>query len=128
MALDGVESTWLEDARDDRAELETSRSRTNGWDVVYFAKRIWQVTSNDRHVTNALAGIVGTLTSAAGNRPSFLASMGQVELKEFVRIGQLIERRPGEIICRYGDHGESMFVILRGEVGVYNIENKIGRA
>lgn len=125
MALGGVESTWLEDARDDHAELKRSLGdKDSSWDVVYFAKRIWQVTSHDREVTNALAKIVRTLTSAAGSQQSFLASMRLSELSEFVRIGQLIERKPGEIICRYGDPGDSMFVILRGEVGVYNIENQ----
>lgn len=134
MALDGVESTWLEVARDDHAGLELSLGKVatkdtpavppNEWDTVYFAKRIWQVTSHDQQVTNALEKVVGRLTSAAGSERSFLASMDRRELSEFVRIGQLIERKPGEIICRYGDPGESMFVILRGEVGVYNIENE----
>lgn len=133
MTLGGLESAWVEE-RDDHTELDrrveqAKRDRNSaephtGWDVVYFAKRIWQVTSNDRHVTKALASIVRTLKSTTENRQSFLASMVLSELKEFVRIGQLIERKKGEIICRYGDPGESMFVIMRGEVGVYNIENQ----
>ncbi|MCR6486871.1 TIR domain-containing protein [Amycolatopsis sp. OK19-0408] len=127
MTISGVETAWLDNTLDDHAELTrrlSTRDRPSGWDVVYFAKRIWQVNSTDKHAKSALASIAGTLTSATGDRQGFLASMGHYELAEFVKFGQLIERRPGEVICRYGDPGESMFVILHGDVGIYNIENK----
>lgn len=124
LSLGDFRSTWLEEERSDHVELRKSLRESKGWEVLYFAKRIWQVNSKDKQVAAALEKTAGTLRPVTSDRMSFLASMLYEELAEFVRIGQLIERRPGEVICRYGDPGESMFVILRGEVGVYNIEGK----
>jgi CRP-like cAMP-binding protein len=120
MSFDGEESRWLDGGRNDQDALKVA----TGWDVLYYAKRIWQVNSKDKHVAPALERTAGTLRPPRGGQNSFLVSMRHEQLAEFLRIGQLIERRPGEVICRYGDPGESMFVILRGEVGVYNIEGK----
>lgn len=125
LSIGDFKSRWLEEERDDHRELwKNLREKSRGWDVLYFAKRIWQVNSKDKQVAAAVEQTAGTLGSVVGDRMSFLASMLYQELAEFLRIGQLIERQPGEVICRYGDPGESMFVILRGEVGVYNIEGK----
>jgi CRP-like cAMP-binding protein len=35
-----------------------------------------------------------------------------------LRVAQLVERGPNELICRSGDDGDMMFVLLSGEVGV----------
>ena len=125
LTINGFTSRWFESERDDHRELEKNLlEKSSGWDVLYFAKRIWQVNSKDKQVAAAVERTAGTLRSIPVDRTSFLASMLAQELAEFLRIGQLIERGPGEVICRYGEPGESMFVILRGEVGVYNIEGK----
>lgn len=40
-------------------------------------------------------------------------------LFEFVRESGLVERDEGDVICRYNDPSDNMFLILRGRVGVY---------
>lgn len=126
MSLGRYESSWI-DSQENEHELLRRRlddEQENGWNVLYHAKRIWQVNAKDEAVAAALERIAPRLKSGDPERRSFLELLRQEELAEVLKLGQLVERRPGEPICRYGDPGKSLFVILRGEVGVYNIEGK----
>ncbi|MFC5053166.1 cyclic nucleotide-binding domain-containing protein [Saccharothrix xinjiangensis] len=104
--------------------LEKCLRERNGWDVLYYAKRISRINANHHKVVNALDRVSGILKSDAHAARSFLELLRADELTEVPKLGHLVERRPGEVICRVGESGKSTFAILRGEVGVYNLEGK----
>ena len=47
-----------------------------------------------------------------------LGPMDRYSRVDFIRSAQLVERDEGEILCQYQDDGDTMFVILRGEIAV----------
>lgn len=126
MSVSKFESSWVDSQESDhdllKRRLDDKQER--GWNVLYHAKRILQVNAKDEAVAVAIEKITPKLKAVDSERRSFLELLRHEELVEVLKLGQLVERRPGESICRYGDPGEALFVILRGEVGVYNIEGK----
>jgi hypothetical protein len=111
-----------------------STAENGGWDVLYFAKRIWQVKvvdeDEDEGVRDALLSILPRhlryrdATPVPEDINPILGRLQPEELARFLRLGQLVERRRGEFLCQYGEPGDTMFVILRGSVGVYNADGK----
>jgi hypothetical protein len=132
-------SAWIlvpgDEKMSDRDALKYVSEDNRGWDILYYAKRIWQVNSTDGDAALAVEQVkANTLRyhDARGSKKDedkgvvnpFFEHLGPTELKEVLQLGQLIERVRGDVICRYGDSGDAMFVILRGEVGVFNSEGK----
>ena len=103
-------------------------SREDAWEVLYGAKRRLQVYGGDASVDLRLRRLrpadfwyehaTGDLNGRVVN--PFFGYLDAWSLREVVRLGQLVERDYNEALCRYGDEGNTMFVILRGEVGVYH--------
>jgi hypothetical protein len=119
----------------DREALKYVIKDNRGWDILYYAKRIWQVNSTDVDASLALENVQANTLRYHDARASkkdedkgvvnpFFEHLGRNELKEVLQLGQLIERVRGDVICRYNDSGDTMFVILRGKVGVFNSEGK----
>jgi class 3 adenylate cyclase len=119
----------------DREALKYASKDNRGWDILYYAKRIWQVNSTDVDAALAVNQVQAdtlryhdtrgsTKDDDKGNVNPFFEHLGPNELKEVLQLGQLIERVRGDMICRYNDSGDTMFVILRGEVGVFNSEGR----
>jgi CRP-like cAMP-binding protein len=124
MSLPDFKSSWMRVDQGDYAALERCMELGDGWGVLYFAKRMWQANSTDERVVEALDRTAQHLRSAGPESKNFFESLRPDELGDMLRLGQLVERKPGDLICKYGDPGGSLFVILRGEVGVYNIEGE----
>jgi hypothetical protein len=128
MSTDGFQSEWGRAPQGDHDGLEFAVAQGGGWDLLYFAKRIWQVNSTDRDVMRALEDVrpdhlrYQRTTSEMGDVNPFFGHLSTDELQEVLRFGQLVERRRGEFVCRYDEPGDTMWVILRGRVGVYNSE------
>jgi len=129
MSFAEMRSNWVNLPRGDRAELEAAVKEGRAWDILYYAKRLWQVNSVDQKVAPALEGVKPNLryrdsqSGAVETNPLF-GNFGPDELKEILRLGQLVERRRGEVICRYGEAGDTLFTILHGQVGVYHSEGE----
>jgi eukaryotic-like serine/threonine-protein kinase len=49
---------------------------------------------------------------------AFLRGLGDVALWEVVRIGSWCKVQPGTVIIREGDHGDSFYLLIAGEVNV----------
>ncbi|MGW5714746.1 TIR domain-containing protein [Amycolatopsis sp. NPDC003865] len=124
MSLDGVRSEWAGPEPDDYESLNVSLDEGNGWEALYFAKRISQINAKDPGIDRALERISRILKSGTTGNGSFLEPLRSDELTEMLKLGHLVERTPGDVICRVDDPGDSLFVILHGEVGVYNLEGK----
>lgn len=117
-------SQWMGPVEVDQERLVDAVKDGRGFDAVYYAKRLLQVNSVDGVVTQALARVdplhfryrtsrnVETINAVLGH-------LDQKSLRRTVELGQLVERGYNEIICRHGDTGNTMFIILRGQVGVY---------
>lgn len=120
MSLGGFDSKWYGPARDDRARLAESR----GWELMYYAKRILQANKTDGKALDALTRLKRldlVYTNPGGEQEAnpFFEYLQPTMLREVVKSAQLVERQYNEVICKLGDEGDTMFVILRGRVGVY---------
>jgi hypothetical protein len=99
----------------------------DAWEALYAAKRRLQVYGADASVDLALRRLRpadfwyehGSKDLHGRQVNPFFGYLDAWSLREVVRVGQLVEREYNEVLCRYGDQGNTMFVILRGEVGVY---------
>jgi hypothetical protein len=109
---------------DDRRLLDAAVRQQRYWDVIYHSRRLMQIDLHDRDADTSLVNIPGQqlVYSDAGSgqiRPNpLLAPMDQYSRADFIRSAQLVERNRGEILFRVGDAGDTMFVILRGDLAV----------
>ncbi|SDH60251.1 Cyclic nucleotide-binding domain-containing protein [Lentzea fradiae] len=130
MSIGPLRSSWGTSLESDHRGLRRAVAHGSSWDILYHAKRIWQASSHDPAVKRCVEEAVEppklTFTDRRGREVlnPFLGQSDRDELVEMLRLGKLVERRRGEFICRYGDAGDSLFVILRGEVGVFNSEGE----
>ncbi|MFC4585907.1 cyclic nucleotide-binding domain-containing protein [Sphaerisporangium corydalis] len=123
------ESRWAAPFDNDRAQLDQALSERNGWRALHLIKRLLQVNTADAVALNGLRKITPmklSYTTADGRTTvnPFLVYLDPSQFREVVQLGQLVERRYNDIICRYGDKGDTMFIILSGEVGVYKSEGE----
>jgi hypothetical protein len=129
MSTGSIESKWLHpEPGDQNALKELDKTEQFDWDTLYYVKRVWQVNSHDEVAERVmLRAKAGKLTyrdhQSSRDEPNpFLENLNTSELNEILQLGQLVERRRGELICRYDDPGDVMFIILQGTVGVFNSE------
>jgi Cyclic nucleotide-binding domain len=126
------QSAWGGPFEEDRDVLAraSSLSDSRDWDLVYHAKRLMQANTQDPHAIKAIRGLGpqalvyrdGKVSASAPN-PLFGELDKQTRL-ELIRLAQLIERAPNEFICHQGDDGDTMFIVLKGEVGVLLNESR----
>ncbi|HXM58524.1 MAG TPA: cyclic nucleotide-binding domain-containing protein [Candidatus Dormibacteraeota bacterium] len=121
----GQRSQWSPAVAEDYRLLLEAGARHSGFDSVYYGKRLLQVNSEDPIVAQALARLdplAFAYETDHGRKTvnELLGNVGPTNLRRLVQLGQLVERRYNEVLCRRGDAGSAMFVILRGQVGVYN--------
>ncbi|AGL21545.1 cyclic nucleotide-binding domain-containing protein [Actinoplanes sp. N902-109] len=119
-------SGWDLPTETDRVLLRAAMKAHDGWTVLQQIKRITQADQGDaeaerclkqlqmRHLTRDLPD-----DDDANASYQFLEKLGMDALRDIVRVGHLVERRYNEYICRTGDSGDTMFLILHGQVGVY---------
>ncbi len=124
MSTSDFPSGWDLPTETDRHLLTVAVDSGDGWAVMHQIKRIMQANQSDSQAMRQLhqlqlRQLTRTLPENAIASCQFLEKLGMDALRELVRIGQLVERRYNEYICRYGDRGDTMFLILRGQVGVY---------
>ncbi|BCB83932.1 cyclic nucleotide-binding domain-containing protein [Phytohabitans suffuscus] len=127
MSVKGFDSSWYAPAQGDRARLRERR----GWELMYYAKRILQVNKTDQEALEALARLrrLDLVYTTPGGEPEvnpFFEYLQPSMLREVVESAQLVERQYNEVICRLGDEGDTMFVILSGRVGVYKMRGRDG--
>jgi hypothetical protein len=131
MSIGSDHSSWATPADSGTSELSHALARGAGWDVIYFAKRIFQTNTVNPLASQAVKRLHSlqltyraTSTGSHSEPNPFFQYLEPSALQEIVQLGELVERRYNEAICRYGDEGDTMFVILRGEVGVYKPEEE----
>ncbi|QFZ18433.1 TIR domain-containing protein [Saccharothrix syringae] len=133
LSLDDTVPSWPVENLGDLARLKNPSAPANDyrkhWDALYFTKRIWQTHSSSKIATSELKR--ASLNLQYRDRSSnelksnpLLNRFKDDELESMLKLGQLVERTEGEFICRFDEPGDSLFVILRGQVGVYNSEGK----
>jgi class 3 adenylate cyclase len=130
-------SNWGLPTVNDRALLKqvvddrNNDGHDDGWSILYAAKRVMQINPDDSEAIDAIYRLSPTSLTylTSGENPTtvnnpFLSHLESATLCEVVQFGELIERRSNEIICRHGERGETMFAIVRGQVGVYKSEGR----
>ena len=124
----GLESRWSGAIEADRQKLVDAVEQGRGMDAVYYAKRLLQVNRHDEEVFEQLARLDPMHfkylnTKGAERLNPVLGHLGPANLRDVIDQGQLVERAYNEVLCRRGDTGRSMFIILRGQIGVYTAED-----
>ena len=131
LSLDRTKPVWPVENLGDPTRLKKASvpgdDYLKHWDSLYFTKRIWQVHSTSKASTSELRNAAMNLqyrdrSSNELKSNPLLNRFKEHELMSMLQLGQLVERREGEFICRFDEPGDSLFVILRGQVGVYNSE------
>lgn len=125
-----IASRWPDPVTSDRDDLAEAVESGDGWAILHNAKRIMQINPEDEQAVEAVHGMFPGSLLAGGQeaaRPNPLLSyLNPVVVHEILQLGELVERDRGEVICRYGDRGDSMFVVLRGRLGVLESEGRGG--
>lgn len=114
-----AEPLWELERSDPRLLREALRVG-NRWHAIYHIKRLLQVDSEDPLAREALDDLdPETLTDGGTARQHpLLASLTGPSLRQLLRASELVEREDGDVICHDNDSGDSMFIVLRGQVGV----------
>jgi CRP-like cAMP-binding protein len=89
-------------------------------EVIYRAERLLEINPEDASAKDALH-LLAISRVRPQNAQSFIYDLlldEQFSL-EIVAASGLVERRRGETICEHNDRGTTMFVILKGQVGVF---------
>jgi hypothetical protein len=124
MSIGPDRSSWDPPTEEDRRQLADAVRGGAGWEIIYWAKRILQINDGDSKAAGAIRRLprrhLGySREDVRGEANPFFELLTYSQLHEVIMAGHLVERRYNEYICRLGDAGDTMFVILRGQVGVY---------
>jgi class 3 adenylate cyclase len=125
----GRRSQWSDALGVEHRMLRVAVDRGMGLEAIFHAKRLLQLNSDDPEVTSALAGLEPIhfryWTASGKERLNpILGHLDPADLRHVIDHGELIERGYNDVICRHGDVGTTMFVILRGQVGVYSTSER----
>jgi TIR domain/Cyclic nucleotide-binding domain len=117
---DLFESVWEQiKYESDRALMLNALNQKDFLEVIYRARRLLEINTNDSSATNTLRTLA-VKKIRPQSKDSFLYDLFlNIQFgPEFIHAGNLIERKNGEILCEYNDEGETMFLILKGKVGI----------
>ena len=125
LSLDGIfGSTSPTPSNTVRELLKAALESSNYWAAIYHAKRLLQIDSLDQDAVAALQMISPTqLVIQAPGAQRFEAhplfsQMNRQSMQDLVLTAHLIERDDGETICMKEDTGDTMFIVLKGQIGV----------
>lgn len=112
------QSTWYTKIRPtDRQTLKYAIEANDTFEVIYRSKKLLDINPNDNFAQDALQMLPLIRKKMHSNFiHDFLYDESFV--LDVVRASTLIERRFYETICEEGDHGTTMFLILKGQIGV----------
>lgn len=121
-----LQSQWPPELEGDDALLNAALAERDGWTVIYRAKRLMQADGNSRVAERAIRRLSASQLRCATpsaidhevEQNPLLAPLDAPSRVELVRMAMLVERKPNEFICRSGEDGDIMFVLLAGEVGI----------
>jgi class 3 adenylate cyclase len=108
----------------DRERLKSAIAVSKFWSALYYAKRLLQINSADADALAVLQNIIPAqlvIPSGDGQRMEahpFFSQLNRQALQDLLLTSQLVERDDGDTICARGDPGDTMFVVLRGQIGV----------
>jgi CRP-like cAMP-binding protein/class 3 adenylate cyclase len=146
MSIDDFRSIWEPPVNEDREQLRTALRlldspveaaagvpQRHGWAVLLWAKRVLQVNKRDPEARQALGRLnrldlqCRTDDGRIGLNP-FFEDLDSTLLRQVVESAEIVHRGYNEVLCRKGDAGDTMFVILKGRVGVYKEPDDGSRA
>ena len=113
-------SEWSEPpVLSDRAALQAALQREEGLEIIYRARRLLEVNPSDTDAINALREMALRKLRLSAKDSSISDVFTDEQFgPDVIRAGTLVERRTGETVCEYNDEGQTMFLILKGAIGV----------
>lgn len=126
------QSHWDWPQGGDRDLLEQAVAEGRAWQAIYLAKRLLQMNSLDDQAEEALDQLSPQLLvyrqqtiGADGSAQDrwllnpFLGGLDPRTRREIIRAARLVDRQRGEVLCRAGEGGDTMFIVLEGTVGAF---------
>ena len=102
---------------DDRITLRRAVAAGQGLLAMYHAKRLLQTNGADSDALSALRNYLGPAGTRIGTSRMLAQLLADTATGlEFIRASALVERAAGEVLCRTGDEGTTMFLLLRGRL------------
>ena len=118
------ESSWQGIIEDEQSMITQSFQDGRYWDVIFYAKRLMEANARDASAVHYLSRINRerlTYSDSFSQNERINPLLGNLDsssLLDLIGATQLVQRNSGEVLCRSGDEGDAMFIILRGDVGV----------
>jgi hypothetical protein len=118
LSIDGrFESSWLLSGEtDDHDRLAEARAARNALELLLWSKRILEVNPADGEAREAIHKIAGG--DIRPTKETFVDELIRDQLlsEQFLLAAPLVHRNKGELLCRYQDVGQTMFLILEGQL------------
>ncbi len=113
-------SAWPEYLlNDDHERLTMALTSGNAIETLLYAKRLLEINPNDPRALDSLQQIAGgTIPVRTQSLADDLIRDGLLG-EDFLRVAQLVDRGKGDVVCRFQDDGETLFVILMGHIAGY---------
>jgi hypothetical protein len=121
------DSEW-EDKRviSDHFLVVKALEENNFLEVIYRAKRLFGINTKDKIATDALEDLAkGRIRPQSKDVFLYDLFLDLQAGPQMLQAATLIERRRGEWLCEYNDEGETMFLILKGKIGVFLPNDKL---
>ena len=125
-------SRWDRPAGGDRDLLQQALAEGRAWEALRLVKRLLQVNSVDDQAEEAMDElrphllVYRQLSTDTDGRTrerwvpnALLSEVDARTRRHIIRSAQLVERRRGEILCRTGEPGDTLFIVLDGSIGVF---------
>jgi hypothetical protein len=106
----------------DKKKIEEATEKYNLWQMIYHMKRMLQINSKDPLALKILNKLEpGSLMYIPKSRRLIHPLLGVLPRRALLKLlmaSELIEREDGDIICKRNETGDSLFIVLKGEIGV----------
>ena len=102
----------------DRLSLQNALARNDALEIVYRARRLLELNPRDKGAISALRQMALRRLRLADSLVNDVF-VDERFASDVISAGSLIERRAGDTICEYNDEGGTMFLILKGQLGVF---------
>jgi hypothetical protein len=118
---DQFESSWEErPIVFDGLLVQQALMQNDFLEVIYRARRLLEVNSSHTEAINALRALAINRIRPQSEKNFLTDLLLDLEFGfEIVSAGTLIERLKGDVLCDYNEEGSTMFIVLKGKLGVF---------
>jgi CRP-like cAMP-binding protein len=99
---------------DEHAALGVALDEHDAFEALYRSKRLLQLNPRDQAAVAAIERLAGRRDLVRDDSEISWLILDPEFSAEFISAAELVERRRGDVVCRHGDPGTTMFLVVRG--------------